>query len=346
MAAYYNEFDKKTAAWLRELIKNNLIADGEVDERSIIDVQADDLRGITRAHWFAGIAGWDYALQLAGWPENRPVWTASLPCQPFSCAGKQLGKSDERHLLPYFISLVVECRPSVIFGEQVPGAIRHGWLDDLCDEMERLGYTVRAAVLTAAGIGAPHLRARLYWVAYSANSGREPQQNEQSSGLCRTVLQQIEQRLESGDLCTALGRMAYDSSERSQKQQRNRGVPPGTNGNDAGEDIAGSGRMGDSESTGTCKDERRLRSLQYELSPWCYPVWFPCRDGKYRPIKPGIKPVVNGISKGMVRGGDTGIQEDTDNTQEARAMRLKGYGNAIAPKVAAEFISAFMDVIL
>lgn len=66
MAAYYNENDPKTAAWLRELIKAGLIADGEVDTRSIVDVRPDDLRGFVQCHFFAGIGGWSYALRLAG----------------------------------------------------------------------------------------------------------------------------------------------------------------------------------------------------------------------------------------------------------------------------------------
>lgn len=142
--AYYNEFDPNAAAWLRELIKRGLIADGEVDTRSIVDVRADDLRGFTQCHWFAGIGGWSYALRLAGWPDDRPVWTGSCPCPPFSAAGKGSkcpscgGKSclshplvtagwvcldcgeewrgDDRHLLPEFLRLIGECRPATVFG--------------------------------------------------------------------------------------------------------------------------------------------------------------------------------------------------------------------------------------
>ena len=66
MAAYYNEIDKFAAAWLRELIKDKLIADGEVDERDIRDVQPEDVHGFTQCHFFAGIGGWPLALQLAG----------------------------------------------------------------------------------------------------------------------------------------------------------------------------------------------------------------------------------------------------------------------------------------
>ena len=110
MTAYYNEFDPKAAAWLKQLIKNGDIAPGEVDERSITDVTASDLAGFTQHHFFAGIGVWSYALRNAGWTDDRPVCTASLPCQPFSTAGNQLGKKDERHLLPHFLELVGQCK--------------------------------------------------------------------------------------------------------------------------------------------------------------------------------------------------------------------------------------------
>lgn len=66
VTAYYNEFDPKAAAWLRELIADGLVARGEVDERSIVDVAASDLKGFSQHHFFAGIGGWSYALRLAG----------------------------------------------------------------------------------------------------------------------------------------------------------------------------------------------------------------------------------------------------------------------------------------
>jgi DNA (cytosine-5)-methyltransferase 1 len=87
MACWYNEIDKMKAAWLRELIARNLIAPGDVDERSICDVRADELRGYTQWHLFAGIGAWSYALRNAGWPDDRPCFTASTPCPSFSAAG-------------------------------------------------------------------------------------------------------------------------------------------------------------------------------------------------------------------------------------------------------------------
>jgi DNA (cytosine-5)-methyltransferase 1 len=175
MAAYYNEIDPFTAAWLRELIKAGLIADGEVDERSITDVQPGDLRGFTQCHFFAGIGGWSYALRLAGWPDDRHVWTGSCPCQPFSSAGRGDGENDPRDLWPAWFRLVVERLPHPIFGEQVADAARNGWFDRLCADMEGANYAIGACVLGAHSVGAPHIRQRLYFVAHSESDRLEKQ---------------------------------------------------------------------------------------------------------------------------------------------------------------------------
>ena len=164
MAAYYNEIDPYAAQWLRNLIANKLIADGDVDERSICDVVATDLRSYTQCHFFAGIGVWSYALRLAGWPDDRPVWTGSCPCQPFSAAGKGKGFDDERHLWPIFYRLIAECRPPVVFGEQVASKDGLQWLDAVQSDMEASGYAIGAADMCAAGIGAPHIRQRLWFV--------------------------------------------------------------------------------------------------------------------------------------------------------------------------------------
>ena len=119
MNAYYNENDPHAAQWLRNLIAAGHIAPGEVDERDIRDVVPADLAGFTQCHWFAGIGVWSLALRQAGWPDDRPVWTGSCPCQPFSAAGKGKGIKDARHLWPDWFGLIRECRPPVIFGEQV-----------------------------------------------------------------------------------------------------------------------------------------------------------------------------------------------------------------------------------
>jgi len=181
VSAYYNEHEPYAAQWLRNLITAGHIAPGDVDERDIQDVQPDDLRGYTQCHFFAGIGGWSYALRLAGWPDDRPVWTGSCPCQPFSSAtrGRGQGSRDHRHLWPVWASLVAVHQPRDLFGEQVATA-RH-WLDGVCDDLEALGYACGAAVLPACGVGADHVRARVYFAGHADLHGE--------SGIARHAAQ-------------------------------------------------------------------------------------------------------------------------------------------------------------
>jgi DNA (cytosine-5)-methyltransferase 1 len=186
---YYNDFDKKACAWLRELIAAGHLPPGHVDERSILEIKAEELRGYDQCHFFAGVGFWSLALQWAGLGTTPGIWTGSCPCQPFSCAGAGKGTADERHLWPVFRDLIVACRPAVVFGEQVASAAVVGkvgrgaeapavpvWLDGVRADVEAAGYAFGAAVVGAHSVGAPHIRQRLYWVAdngtYNAASSR------------------------------------------------------------------------------------------------------------------------------------------------------------------------------
>lgn len=165
MTVLYNDIDTNVGAWLKELIRAGQLPDGQVDTRSIRDLRATDLAGFKQCHFFAGIGGWPLALRWAGLENVPGIWTGSPPCQPFSVAGKRLGKADARHLAPNWLDLIRECAPRLIFGEQVANAIGDGWLDDLFNALEDAGYTCGAAVLPACGVGAPHLRRRLFFGA-------------------------------------------------------------------------------------------------------------------------------------------------------------------------------------
>jgi len=174
--AYYNEHNEFAARWLRNLIAAGEIPAGIVDERSIEDVFPSDLRGFAQCHFFAGLGGWALALRLAGWSDNRSVWTGSCPCQPFSAAGKGTGFVDERHLWPAWHHLIKECTPATIFGEQVAAAVGKEWLSLVHQDLDGIGYDLGAAVVPACSVGALHRRDRL-WIA--AHPKRHKQRREE-----------------------------------------------------------------------------------------------------------------------------------------------------------------------
>lgn len=177
---YYNDNEEYVCNWLANLMLDGLIPEGDIDQRSIRDVTPGDLRGYTQYHFFAGLGGWPYALQLAEWPNDREVWTGSCPCQPFSVAGKQKGFDDERHVWPDFRRLVAQCKPPVLFGEQVAGASQ--WLNVVRSDLEAVDYAVGAIPIEAASAGADHFRDRYFFVADRA---QQQQHRCRDAGTCR-----------------------------------------------------------------------------------------------------------------------------------------------------------------
>lgn len=312
MTAYYNEIDPAAAAWLRELIAWGHIAPGEVDERSIEDVHPSDLRGFTQCHFFAGIGGWSLALRMAGWPDGRPVWTGSCPCQPFSAAGKGAGFSDERHLWPAFHWLIGQCEPPVVFGEQVASKDGLQWLDLVHADLEASGYAVGAADLCAAGVGAPHIRQRLYWVADSYDAGLE---GRRQPGRERTV----ERAAGPSGLAGRLEHPRHHDDAGQEPAACDRQPQAYGPAGITGRSGVSSGRMADADDDGCGVVLGRPNPLD---GFWRAADWLGCRDGKWRPVEPGTFPLAHGLP--------------------ARVGRLRGYGNAIVPQVAAEFIRSMM----
>ena len=188
--AFYNENDPYAAQWLRNLISAGELPEGIVDERSIEDIEPGEFAGYTQVHFFAGIGGWPYALRLAGWPDDQLVWTGSCPCQPLSSAGQRKGHADRRHLWPAFYRLIAECRPATIFGEQVAGTLGREWFSAVRADLEHGGYACGCADLTAASVGAYHIRQRLFWVAArrrAVDSKAARSRKERLDGSCQRV---------------------------------------------------------------------------------------------------------------------------------------------------------------
>lgn len=314
---YYNEHDPKAAAWLRSLIAARLIPPGHVDGRSIADVKPEDLDGFVQCHFFAGIGGWSLALQLAGWPEDRPVWTGSCPCQPFSSAGKQMGRKDPRHLWPTWRRLINRCRPATVFGEQVASAPGREWFAGVRSNLETMGYAVGCADLCAAGVGAPHIRQRLFWVA-DADGRITGDGNLQPS-------REHGQQPENG----GLGRVADPTSVRcAQHECQSRGRcdagPCHTAECGADRGLGDADGTGQREHSGAVAVSTELSASELRGNTWDSFDILHCTDGKARRIEPGTFPLAHGVP--------------------ARVVRLRGYGNAIVPQLASEFISAFLDI--
>jgi DNA (cytosine-5)-methyltransferase 1 len=307
-AAYYNEFDKGAAAWLRELIKAGLIAPGEVDERSIEDVEPADLRGFTQCHFFAGIGVWSHALRRAGWPDSRPIWTGSCPCQPFSAAGQGAGLADERHLWPAFYHLIDQLRPAIIVGEQVASKAADPWIDLVHADMEALDYAFGAVAFPSAGVGAPHIRDRTYWVADAQASG----------GLADAAIIGLDRgrpgdardghhapRIEPQRLRAVVGLDDADGAR-----------PQGHAGH--GGAAGRPGPAGPAAASGVSDGEHGLPGPVN--GHWSDADWLFCRDGKWRPVESGTFPLAHGVA--------------------ARVGRLRGYGNAINAEAARVFIES------
>ena len=298
MLVYYNEWEKYPAEWLRNLILTGEIPEGLVDETDIRKINAEEIQKYDVCHFFAGIGGWAKALELAGWDPARPVWTGSCPCQPFSVAGAQKSKEDDRHLWPYFFRLIRERPPPTLFMEQVRGAIAHGWLDEVSRNLEDEGYAVGAAVLPACGVGAPHRRERLWIVAdaRSARRGERLLRDNNNNG------KQTEQRrtTEFTKPSQTSVFVAHPHNEGSQ------GRHSGELQERSGEQLV---RESGSSSNPNGEQARRPSVAREKGSFW--------------ELESGLGLLASGVP--------------------SRVGRLRAYGNAIVPQVAAQFIRAFLE---
>lgn len=373
--AYYNEIDRDAAHVLRCLVADGLIAPGDVDDRSIKDVEPDDLIGYTQAHFFAGAGLWSVAARLAGWPDDRPLWTGSCPCQPFSAAGKGLGTDDPRHLWPDFFRLIRARRPPVIMGEQVAGAPGYGWFDGVRADLAREGFASRPADIPACSVDAPHIRQRIYWIAVDdvERDGRGAGRGDNAGHDGRLIgatdrLATLAMANAHGPRSSALGRdvgevgrlqasqcgaedhaslpwrgndPAVHYMEHAARLGRREGRPEpelrSGRAAPAGADASGvplgdafgsrlEGQRGHGDGRGGWPGQAGSASSPdgRNGTAWSGSDWLVCHDGKARRTEPGIRLLVDGMA-GRVP-----------------AWRLAG--NSISPVLAAEVISAYLDM--
>jgi DNA (cytosine-5)-methyltransferase 1 len=337
MVAFYNECDPTAAQWLRNLINVGHIAPGIVDERPIQEIEAFELSRFTQCHFFAGIGVWSYALRRAGWSDDRPVWTGSCPCQPFSNSGLQKGISDERHLWPYWEKLIADGKPSAVIGEQVASKGGLEWLDIVSADLEKSGYAFGAADLCAAGFSGAHIRQRLYFVgladAESIGSGSGLRNSgstgeglgrplDSDSGTIRRLADTdnagLERRLgmsECANQCVvgSHGMVSGLADEpRNGRREERSDLEGSIIGNQKERIAAGLGGGGGDSGTNAPMLGRT-------------PVdWLFCRDGKWRPVEPGTFPLAHAAP--------------------ARVGRLRAYGNALDAETATQFCTVVKEI--
>lgn len=343
MTAFYNEIDPYAAAWLRNLIAADHIAPGIVDERPIQEIEPYELVGFTQCHFFAGIGVWSHALRRAGWSDDRPVWTGSCPCQPFSNAGQKKGFQDDRHLWPYWKNLIDQCKPSVVIGEQVASAL--DWVDLVQADLEKSGYAFGANDLCAAGFGGAHIRQRIYFVGISdaVPAGRPkrwagPRDGQASSSSSSSSNLRLADDDDAGPQRYRKPGQ-FDGPGRRQNSSRY-GAADSTFGGMADSDARRRGRLPYSEGfddnrqkTGRRENDscvehggplHRAGSTDAPLLGREAVDWLFCRDGKWRPVEPGTFPLV-------------------DETP-SRVGRLRAYGNALDAETATEFCIAAREI--
>lgn len=318
MTVWYNEWEPYPATWLRNLIAAGHLPEGEVDERDIREVQPVDLNGFRQCHFFAGIGGWPLALRLAGWPDDRPVWTASVPCQPLSGAGKRRGHADERHLWPALYGLVAECRPATILGEQVASSLGREWLAGVRADLEHLGYAVGAADLPAATVGAPHIRQRLFWVAYSKGAVGQ-------GG--RTIARRL-----SGGPANGRGLGIADGAGSLSREQA----------------ATALGYGGAAHATGSI--DFWSRSAFIFCADW---KWRRIPSDREQGVEPDLSVLAYGLPRTMAdlrtRRGELATvagldRQSLDEAKRFRTGTIRAFGNAIVTPLAAEFVKAVMEI--
>mgnify|MGYP003118852005 CR=1 FL=1 len=136
------------------------------------------------------------------WRGRIDILTGGFPCQPYSAAGKRLGKQDERHLFPEMLRAVRQIKPRWVVGENVRGLVSwNGGLvfEEVQSQLETEGYSVQPFLLPAAGVNAPHKRDRIWFVAYSSSIGRKrpfkPETTEEQKWKMGKSIQQNRNRI-------------------------------------------------------------------------------------------------------------------------------------------------------
>jgi DNA (cytosine-5)-methyltransferase 1 len=256
------------------------------------------------------------------------ILTGGFPCQPYSSAGKRLGKEDERHLWPEMLRAIREISPSFVVGENVRGLTNwNGGMvfDEVCAELENLGYQVAPVIIPACGVGAPHRRERVWFIAYTSSNGG--QKNPKSKR---------EENEENTKQFKCIYNNGYASNaKRSGSLQRGENIQPTKPNGEKFKRVSWQQPIANSDSARqqTLDNKKPIMGKENRTKTFSRNGFKPFYSAKRWENFPTQSPICS---------GNDGLSKQLDGItfSKWRNESIKAYGNAIVPQVAYQIFKA------
>jgi len=278
------------------------------------------------------------------------IITGGFPCQPFSAAGRRLGTDDPRHLWPHMLRAIREIQPRWVVGENVGGILTWSGgmvFEMVCADLEAAGYSVQPFVLPAAGVGAPHRRDRVWFVAYSGSERhqqRRPRKDRQAKAKS-TEQPEKRQRLRSDTGRTVQPQSPpHPESQQSDRMQPQQPKPRSTKPRQP----RGVHRSADAKPTVAHTDGKRKRResdrprkarQSHQARPHNHWADFPTQS----PVCGGDDGISNGLDpRALLK--EKKARQPYKAYNHWRKETLKAYGNAICPQVFLQIAKAINQI--
>ena len=286
---------------------------------------ADYQRAVLEKHW-PGLPRWRdiRTLTKESFYEQTGLHTVDVisggfPCQPFSVAGKQQGKEDDRYLWPEFIRVIRELWPAWVIGENVPGIINLA-LDTVLADLEAEGYEVQCFLVPACGVDAPHKRNRIVIVAHSLDGGLSLWRNRQFQNLAEDGRERLDYRGGTPESVAGQRRENQPGIGGMAHGLRTEVYGAGTDPQSIRRETGGAESVLDAQFT-NCSSRERERETVPGPAPRTSRTHAPWEDW---PSEPGVGRVVDGVPY--------------------RVDRIKCLGNAVVPQQFYPFFAAIAEI--